>query len=346
MTETGRHHIGILGAGGIVRTAHLPAYRALGLPVTAWSRSEQSRELLASESVTPQAPKLTIVPRAADILADDRIDIVDIATPPGPRLDLLEQAIAAGKHVLLQKPAVDTASDIPRLAQLAARAQACGLRVAVNQNARWAPAWRATTDLIRQGLIGEVIGVTHLHDKPLPPLTGTPFDLIDQMLLVDYLNHWFDITTSWLAPASPEQICATSSRTPGQPQAARNPWQATAHMMFTTGASATLRIVGNAATEGGGCPFWVHGTTGTIRGSILRGSDRVTLENGDGIREVSLHGEWFVDGFIGTMSELLSAIDCNREPEHNIASVLPGLQSAFAAAASASAGGVPIEVSK
>jgi predicted dehydrogenase len=41
------------------------------------------------------------------------------------------------------------------------------LRIAVNQNARWAPPWRLATLLVEDGAIGDVVGVTHLHDKPL-----------------------------------------------------------------------------------------------------------------------------------------------------------------------------------
>ncbi|MFV0428782.1 MAG: Gfo/Idh/MocA family protein [Arachnia sp.] len=332
-----QHRVAILGAGAIVATAHIPAYRQLGLEVAGLWRRDLARLCAELPGYRHDAS-----PEAA--LADDSVDVVDIATPPGPRLQLIQAALDAGKHVLIQKPAVGSPAELAPLLALAARASAAGQRLAVNQNARWAPAWRAATALIGRGEIGEVIGVTHLHDKPLPPLAGTQFDDIPQMLLVDYLNHWFDITAQWLGPGQLTSVCALSSRTPGQPERARNPWHATAHIMAASGASATLRIVGDARSARYGCPFWVHGTLGTIRGSLLRGTDEVRVETAAGERGVALHGQWFVDGFAAAMGELLSAIDADREPEHNVASVIGATLASYAARDSALAGGAPVRL--
>src|SRR5690606_29524342 len=105
-------------------------------------------------------------------------------------------------------------ADLPRLLEVLADAQERGIRVAVNQNARWAPAWRLASLLIREGRIGDVIGVTHLHDKPLPPLMGTPFDDVPHMLLNDYLVHWVDITRCWLEGARVVEVAARDHRVP------------------------------------------------------------------------------------------------------------------------------------
>src|SRR5690606_14957103 len=43
----------------------------------------------------------------ADLLADDEIEVVDICTPPSAHLDLAERAVAAGKHVICEKPLTD-----------------------------------------------------------------------------------------------------------------------------------------------------------------------------------------------------------------------------------------------
>jgi hypothetical protein len=51
-----------------------------------------------------------------------------------------------------------------------------------------------------------------------------------------------------------------------------------------------------------------------------------------------MEGNWFDDGFRGTMGELLSAIEENREPSNTAASALPGLALCFAAVASARCG--------
>ncbi|VTR76586.1 Gfo/Idh/MocA family protein [Cellulomonas hominis] len=326
--------VGLLGCGQIARTAHLPAYAAYGVPVVAaCDRPGRAADLGA---VLPA--DATAYDDVEQFLADPRVEVVDIATGPVGRVELVERCLAAGKHVLAQKPVVATLDDLAVLEDVAARAAGSGQRVAVNQNGRWAPAWRVTTQLIRSGAVGDVVGVTHLHDKPLPPIAGTPFDDLDHMLLADYLVHWFDITRCWLEGARVETVMAQDSRVPGQPADARNPWHASVHVGTAGGASASIRVVGDARTRDGGCPFWVHGTRGTIRGSILLGSDRVALEADGTTTTYALDGQWFVDGFAGAMGELQCAVVEGREPENGVAHVAGSVRLGAAALAAVRAG--------
>lgn len=296
----------------------------------------RSRDLAALAGIP------TAYATVADLLADPRVDIVDIATGPDGRLDLIADAVAAGKHVLAQKPLSIDASELPRLEGVLASARSRGIRVAVNQNARWAPAWRVATLLVRRGEIGQVVGVTHLHDKPLPPLAGTAFDDVPHMLLGDYLVHWIDITRCWLEGADALTVAAQDSRVPGQPDGARNPWHADVQLATSNGASAMIRVVGDARARAGGCPFWIHGTEGTIRGSVLLGSDFVELERGDETTRFPLEGQWFTDGFAGAMAELMTAIIEGREPENSAEHVLATVRLSLAAVRSAASGGGPI----
>lgn len=327
--------VGLIGAGAIAKTAHLPAYTAWGVPVVGIaSRTTAHARALAEQFEIP-----VVHDSVADLLADPQVDVVDIATGPSGRLDLIAAALEAGKHVLAQKPLSVDLAELPRLTELLGQARERGLRVAVNQNARWAPAWRLATLLVRQGSIGEVVGVTHLHDKPLPPLAGTPFDDVPHMLLSDYLVHWIDITRCWLEGSQVRSVSAQDSRVPRQPDEARNPWHADLQLGLSSGASASIRIVGHASTRSGGCPFWIHGTEGTIRGSVLLGSDFLELDRGDTRTRFPLEGQWFPDGFAGTMGELLTAIEEDREPENSAEHVLASVRIGLAAVASAEAGG-------
>lgn len=326
--------VGLLGCGQIARTAHLPAYERSGVPVVAVCDRPEVAATLGD--VLPDGA--TAYDDLDAFLADPRIEVVDIATGPLGRVDLIERCLAAGKHVLAQKPVVAGLADLAALEQVVARGAERGLRVAVNQNGRWAPAWRLTTLLVRSGVVGEVVGVTHLHDKPLPPIAGTPFDDLDHMLLTDYLVHWFDITRCWLEGARVFSVTAHDSRVPGQPVGAKNPWHASVHVATETGASASIRVVGDARTRHGGCPFWVHGTEGTIRGSILLGSDRVELETGGTTTSYALDGQWFVDGFAGTMGELQCAVAEDREPENSVRHVAGSVRLGAAALAAVRAG--------
>jgi predicted dehydrogenase len=341
MRRTG---IAVLGCGAIAQSAHLPAYGKYGLGVTGvWSRHAQT-----VASVTDRFPFVgRIYATAEDLLADPEVWYVDIATGPEGRLAWIEAAITAGKHVLAQKPLTLSTEDLAALPAVLSRADAAGIRVAVNHNGRWAPPWRAATLLIRDGVVGDVVGVTHLHDKPLPPLAGTPFDDIQHMLLTDYLLHWVDITRTWLADGGAGQIIsvqAVDSRVPGQPAEALNPWSATLHLGTTAGATATLRIAGSNVATDPGCPFWVHGTSGTLRGSVLLDSDRLEVDDGTARAPVPLSGAWFVDGFAAAMGELMCAVAEDREPENSAADAAESVRLVLAARDSAEQNGRPVEV--
>ena len=69
----------------------------------------------------------------------------------------------------------------------------------------------------------------------------------------------------------------------------------------------------------------MHGTEGTIRGSVLLGSDFVELEREGITSSFALEGAWYPDGFAGTLAELAGAIAEDREPfnsaRHNLLSL-------------------------
>ena len=328
--------IGILGCGTIAQSAHLPAYTAYGLDVVSvWSRTPATVATIMQRFPIVRS----VADSVEDLLEDPAVDIVDIATPPANRLDLVAAAVRAGKHVLAQKPlTTDVASLLPLLDEAAER----GVRIAVNQNARWAPAWRVATRLVDMGAIGEVVGVTHIHDKPLPPLVGTPFDDVPHMLVVDYLVHWIDITRCWLRGNTLEAVHAHEARVPCQPPEAKNPWSVTIGLTCADGAHAMVRVVGDVHASQPGCPFWIHGTEGTVRGSILGGSDMVQLDRGGGVTSYPLEGQWFVDGFAGAMGELMCAIAEDREPEHSARDNVATLSLIEAARDSVEQGGVTV----
>jgi predicted dehydrogenase len=339
-----RGGVAILGAGRIAQSAHLPAYAEHGVGVTGvWSRTSAT-----TATIRDRFPFVgRVYAKAEDLLADPEVRYVDLATGPEGRLNWIEAAVEAGKHVLAQKPLTLSAADLERLPSLLARAEAAGVRIAVNHNGRWAPPWRAVTLLLRQGGVGAVVGVTHLHDKALPPLVGTPFDDVPHMLLTDYLLHWVDITRTWLADGGAGRVVsvqAVDCRVPGQPAEARNPWSATLSMSASAGATAVLRIPGNVVSSEPGCPFWVHGTDASLQGSVLLDSDRLQVDDGLTRTAVSLSGAWFVDGFAAALGELMCAVAEDRQPENSAADAAESVRLVLAARESAEYGGVPVKV--
>src|SRR5204862_374892 len=70
------------------------------------------------------------------VLKRDDIEVVDIATHPQERLCIVRAAVEAGKHVLSQKPFAIDLDEGRRLVELAKKKN---VKLAVNQNGRWAP---------------------------------------------------------------------------------------------------------------------------------------------------------------------------------------------------------------
>jgi predicted dehydrogenase len=331
-----RPGLGLIGCGDIARSWHLPTYAEYGVHVVGVYDPDPK----ATAGIRERFPFVQrVFPTLDELLANEEIEIVDVATRPDVRPELIRRAIAAGKHVLAQKP---LALDLHAARQLADEAENRGVRVAVNQNGRWSPPWRIATLLIQQGAIGDVLAVTHLHDRPLPPLLGTHFDELEHFVIYDYFVHWIDICRCWFDGSTVQTVRALDYRTPDQPRDAKSPWAAWVEIHYADGASALIRNVGEARTKRPSCPFWVHGTEGTIRGSVLLGSDFVELER-DGVTSAyTLEGAWYPDGFAGALGELVSAIAEDREPFNSARHNLLTLAMTLAACRSADEDGRPV----
>ena len=91
-----------------------------------------------------------------DALAADDVDVVAITTPPSLHKELALKALAAKKHVVLEKPPVPHAADLD---DVAAAAAANGKRVFVAENYFYKPSLRRVRALITEGAIGEVLFV-------------------------------------------------------------------------------------------------------------------------------------------------------------------------------------------
>ena len=323
----GHHRIALVGAGGI-SFAHLDAYRAHGFDVAAILSRDRAKAQARADEFFPEAEVLTDFDA---LLARPDIDVLDLTPHPQDRVPLIEAAVRAGKHVLSQKPFV---TDLDTGERLVALARSHGVRLAVNQNGRWAPHMAWMRAAVRQGLIGDITAVhCAIHWNHLW-VRGTPFEDMDDLVLADFGIHWFDFVTS-LTGRMASRVQAQAIRAPSA--GVRPPMLASALLDFGT-AQATL--IFDAAT-----PFGPQDTTyvaGTAGSLIARGPDlgrqSVELHTAAGVARPVLTGQWFNDGFAGAMGELLCAIDDNREPENGAAGNLAGLATCFAAIRAAATG--------
>jgi predicted dehydrogenase len=142
--------LGVAIAGlGFGEKVHLPALRSCPLtePVALWHPRPERLEAACA------AGGLKGHQEFEALLADPAVDAVVIATPPGPRFELARQAIAAGKHLLLEKPVALEAGQVEELQRLAIRQGTC---VAVDFEYRAVPLFQQLQALVASGALGEL----------------------------------------------------------------------------------------------------------------------------------------------------------------------------------------------
>jgi predicted dehydrogenase len=268
------------------------------------------------------------------VLKRSDVTVVDITTHPDVRPPLIEAALKAGKHVLSQKPYVLDLSVGRKLADLADER---GLKLAVNQNGRWAPHFAYMREVIRAGLIGEVGTVDFEVHWDHHWVLGTDFEKVDNLVLYDFAIHWFDIATLFFGERQPRQVYAAAQKS--RFQRALPPFLAHAAVEFDHG-QATIAL--NAACMyGQEDRTTVIGGLGTVRSvgpNLL--DQKVTLHTAKGTASPQLTGKWFPEGFQGAMAELLCAIEDGREPLNSARRNLRSLALCFAAMRSAEEGRV------
>ncbi len=274
-------------------------------------------------------PEATVHLDVQELLRREDVEVVDVATHPPSRVPLIEAAIRAKKHVLSQKPFVVDLETGERLADLADKS---GIRLAVNQNGRWAPHWSYLRHAVNAGLVGTIAGAHCRVHWDHNWVAGTEFENVKHLILYDFAIHWFDFLSCIFREARPRRVYASECRAPGQKL--RPSLQAQALVEFDE-AQASL-VFGGDTHFGAQDTTLVQGTSGSISstGPDLN-QQQVTLQTAEGECSPKLRGRWFDEGFHGTMAELLLAIEEGREPSNNARDNLRSLRLCFAAIESA-----------
>ncbi len=179
---------------GFIGVVHVEALRRLGVQVHGVVGSSHAR---ASE----RAAALNLPPAYESfeaMLGDPRVDVVHITSPNHLHFPQAAAALAAGKHVVCEKPLAMTSAESGELVRLA---QATRLVNAVNFNLRFYPICRHLHQLVREGGLGDVRLVSghYLQDWLLldtdwnwrlePELGGS------LRAVADIGSHWMDLTS-------------------------------------------------------------------------------------------------------------------------------------------------------
>ena len=135
-----------------------------------------------------------------EVVARDDVDIVDIVTPGDSHADIAIAALAAGKHVLCEKPLANTVAEAERMTAAAEVAAKRGVFAMLGHTYRRVPAATLARDLVASGAIGTVqqVRASYLQDWLTDPATPLAWrlqkDLAGSGALGDIGAHIIDLS--------------------------------------------------------------------------------------------------------------------------------------------------------
>ncbi|MEV4093021.1 Gfo/Idh/MocA family protein [Streptosporangium saharense] len=325
--------MGLIGAGRIARTGHLPAYAAGGVRLVAIcsSTGTSAHALAATWPGTPPRVHMS----ATELAADPDVDLIDITTPPTGRAELIASLLPYGKPLLVQKPLAYTLEEATAIVEQAASA---GVPIAVNHNLRWAPPQRVLTEWIMDGHLGEIVHLAHVHhfgEDERTWYTDHP-----DYLFVDHGLHYLDLVR-WHTGRDPVAVTARTARVPGQD--ALCPLAYTVMLRFDEPplvASLTLYDA-TRSTAAWASNWFVNGTRADAH--LTYTTATLHTASGKTISRTPL-GEWVPDGILAAYTAFAEALAEDRLPPHHAGDHLRTLALAQAAAISAQADGAWVDI--
>lgn len=306
------HPIIVIGAGGIVRDAHLPAYSKAGFRLAGiYDLEVQKAKTLADQYGIPRV-FATLDDAAAAATPDT---VFDVAVPAAFTSDVL-RALPDGHGVLIQKPMGDNIEQARTIRDLCRAKKLIG---AVNFQLRFAPAVTHARRMIDRGSIGELSDV-EVRITAYTPWQMWPFlEKTPRVEILYHSIHYIDLIRSFLG--DPQAVYAKSTRHPVAPKLA----SCCSSIIMDYGDMVRANIQTNHGHAYGpkhqeSYAKW-EGTRGAIKtrlGVLLdypRGLpdefEYVELEEGvpPEWKSLELRGSWFPEAFMRSMASLMSYLD-------------------------------------
>ena len=334
----------IVGAGGIVNTAHLPAYQIAGFNV-------QGIFDIASEKAKATAEKFPIPNVFADLkqmIAHSPANAVfDVAVPGSQTIPVLKQ-LPDGATVLLQKPMGENYDEAKQILRLVQQKK---MLVAINFQLRYAPYILAAKKFIDDGSLGE------LNDIEVNVNVYTPWHLWDFLIssprveILYHSIHYVDLIRNLLG--DPRSVYAKTTRHPSMQQLA----SVRSNIIMDYGEMVAANILTNHC-HNYGTPkqqsyIKIEGRKGAIKinfGALIdypRGAadsfEYVLLTGGKEPQwqQMNIEGSWFPHAFIGSMAQLMLAAEGSiNKPDNSAEDCIHTMACVEAAYLSSERGGV------
>lgn len=288
-----RLKFGLIGSGFIGR-AHAIALNAVGAVFP--EIEAPVCEVLAdgsAERAKSAAAALGFARSTGDwreLIADPRVDVVDICTPNHLHREMALAAIAAGKHVYCEKPLANTASEAR---EIAAAAEVAGVHHYIGFNYMCNPMIRAARELLSAGEIGDVIGFRgryledYMSDPAVPHSWRCERRLAGAGALADLGSHLINLGHFLIGDIARVmgtlQTVHTHRRetASGALRPVENEDVASALVEFANGVNGTFEISRIAAGYKCGLSFRVFGTRGSVSFDQERMNELRVYTDGD-----------------------------------------------------------------
>ncbi len=339
----------IIGAGGIVNHAHLPAYKLAGYPVAGIYDVEYNK---AKETADRFG-----IPKVYESIAELLNDIgpgtiIDVAVP-GDSIPGILNVLPVGSTVLLQKPMGNNWAQANEIARLVKQKE---MLAGVNLQLRYAPYITKARQLINEGRIGELCDID-IYINVFTPWHLWPFlGKVPFMELYYHSIHYIDLVRSFLG--NPTGIWAQSLKHPAMDSDA----QVRSNILMHYGDKVRVSIHTNhhhyfsAKLQEARIKF--EGTKGAIcitPGLLINYPEGIAdkfsyismLDENPDWQTPDIEGSWFPHAFAGAMEQMILAKKgIISAPDNSVADVLYTMACVEAASQSAETGSVnlpPVE---
>ena len=291
----------VIGAGSIVRDAHLPTYRRLDLPVAGIFDINRNA---AREKA--QMFGIDRVFESLENAADTRDAVFDVAIPPQHIASVLEK-LPHGSAVLIQKPMGRELAEARRILAIARQRKLTG---AMNFQLRFAPNMLALKDALARGTLGEIL------DLEVRILLHTPWEYwaflkgVPRLEILMHSIHYLDLIRS--VAGEPRGVYCRGVRMPDMPDYP----DVRTSIILDYGDNLRCSLTMNHAHKFGSryarSQLKIEGTRGAaiakmgVNLNYPKGEpDTLEIATPDSEWEqVPLRGSWFLDAFEGPMANL------------------------------------------
>jgi predicted dehydrogenase len=335
--------ITIIGAGGIVNDAHLPAYKIAGYNVAGIYDIDKQKAIdTAARFAVP-----VVFESLQDVISlAPSNGVFDIAVPGREMIEVLQQ-LPASAAVLLQKPMGHNYEEAKQVLQIA---RAKKMIAGVNFQLRYAPFIAEARRIINDAAFGT------LCDIEVNVNVFTPWHLwkflyeLSRTEILYHSIHYIDLVRTFLG--NPESMYAKTTKHPLNTELA----SVRSNIIMDYGEMVRVSILTNHnhqfGTEHQQSYIKFEGTKGAVKIQMgllmnypegLEDKFQYFLQEEKKWKEIKVEGSWFPHAFIGTMKQVMLAADGKIDrPDNSVEDCIHTMACVEAAYRSSEEGGVKL----